>query len=94
MYSYPNMIDIPSSNYSTPCSQRRLHHFTTLIDASLHFHLTLPYFTSLSSHLVLPLLSFLPPHLHFTSPHFCYLHPICCFPNPFSKNARFTWEGP
>jgi hypothetical protein len=56
-------------------------HSTSLHLPTLHFHLTVSYFTSLSFRLVLLLLNFLPPHytsLHFTfirfSPHVYYLH--------------------
>jgi hypothetical protein len=42
VYNYLNMICIPCSNYSTLCSPRPSLHLSTL-----HFHLRLPYFTSL-----------------------------------------------
>ena len=42
MYSYPNMIYIPSNNCNTPCLPRPSLRFMTLIDTSLHFHVTLP----------------------------------------------------
>jgi hypothetical protein len=75
MYNYPNMIYIPSSNCSAPCSPRPSLHFTTHIDTSFPFNFTLFHFSP--SRLVLPLLNFLPPHYtsrHHTSLHFTSLH--------------------
>ena len=56
-------------------SPRHLVHCTNL--STLHFHLPLPYFTTLSSRLVLSLLNFLPLRYtshHHTSPYFTTLH--------------------
>lgn len=38
MYSYPNTIYIPSTNFSTPSSPRPLSYFTAFIDTSINFH--------------------------------------------------------
>ena len=47
MYNYPDMVCIPSSNYSTPCSPRPSLDFTSLINTSFPFNFTVFHFTSL-----------------------------------------------